>query len=77
MKNFYTCMVVMVFLLPALMISSSRACTVFYIYKDGRVLAASNEDWSDPNTKMWFYPASADSHGWVKFGFAGGFPQAG
>ena len=70
-------MFMMVFLLPAMMVSSSRACTVFYIYKDGRVLAASNEDWSDPNTKMWFYPASADRHGWVKFGFAGGFPQAG
>jgi len=55
----------------------SRACTIFYIYKDGKVLAASNEDWTDPNTKMWFFPASADRHGWVKFGFAGGFPQAG
>jgi len=76
-KNFYTCMVLMVFLLPALMVSSSRACTVFYIYKDGRVLAASNEDWKDPNTRMWFYPASQDKHGWVKFGFSGGFPQAG
>jgi len=55
----------------------SDACTVFYICLDGNVFGGSNEDWKDPNTRMWFYPSAQGRHGWVKFGFAGGFPQAG
>jgi len=66
--------IVLLLMLPAV---SSEGCTVFYISRDGRVLGGSNEDWKDPNTKMWFYPAGDDHHGWIKFGFAGGFPQAG
>lgn len=45
--------------------------------KDGKVLGGSNEDWKDPNTMFWFYPALEGKHAWIKFGFAGGFPQAG
>ncbi|MEE4256654.1 MAG: hypothetical protein V2I47_06435 [Bacteroidales bacterium] len=55
----------------------SDACTVFYICRDGRVFGGSNEDWRDADTRMWFYPSAEEHHGWVKFGFAGGFPQAG
>lgn len=45
---------------------------------DGKVvLGGNNEDWSDTNTKVWFYPSEGENYGWVKFGFAGGFPQGG
>ena len=63
--------------LQAFLIYETSACTIFYVYKDGVILAGSNEDWKDPYTKMWFYPAEGDKQGWVKFGFGGGFPQAG
>ena len=67
----------LLFILLVMYAFRSEGCTVFYICRDGRVLGGSNEDWIDPNTRMWFYPASEEQHGWIKFGFAGGFPQAG
>lgn len=60
-----------------LLVQDNLACTVFYIYRDGVMLGGSNEDWKDPNTRVWFYPSGGEKRGWVKFGFAGGFPQAG
>jgi hypothetical protein len=58
-------------------ILNSAGCTVFYVSKEGVVYAGNNEDWKDPNCRMWFYPAEENKHGWVKFGWAGGFPQGG
>jgi len=55
----------------------SRACTIFYVAKDGVILAGNNEDWEDPATKMWIYPPEGGKHGWIKFGFGSGFPQGG
>jgi len=55
----------------------SKACTVFYMYKSGVILGGSNEDCSDPYTKMSFFPSEGDNEAWVKFSFGGGFPQAG
>ena len=52
-------------------------CTVLYASDGSTALGGNNEDWSDSNTRMWFYPASDDCYGWVKFGFAGGYPQGG
>ncbi len=69
----YTFLIVFLIFRPC----SDYACTVFYMYKNGKVLGGSNEDWKDPNTRFWFYPASEGKHAWVKFGFSGGFPQAG
>jgi penicillin V acylase-like amidase (Ntn superfamily) len=58
---------VLVFLLIAS--SSVLPCTVFFAH-DGKVaLAGSNEDWADPNTQIWFVPATNDSYGIVYFGF--------
>src|SRR5262245_2964582 len=38
-------------------------CTVFFAF-DGKVaLAGSNEDWADPNTQVWFVPATKDNYG--------------
>jgi hypothetical protein len=52
-------------------------CTVFYATDGNTMLGGNNEDWSDSNTKIWFFPPEGGKHGWVKFGFAGGYPQGG
>jgi hypothetical protein len=53
-------------------------CTVFFAF-DGKVaLAGSNEDWADPNTQVWFVPATKDNYGIVYFGFGKGeYPPGG
>jgi len=55
----------------------SIPCTVFFATDGIIVLGGNNEDWSDPNTKFWFIPSVEGKHGWIKFGFAGGYPQGG
>jgi len=52
-------------------------CTVFYASDSNSVLFGNNEDWSDQDTRIWFFPAESGKHGWIKFGFASGFPQGG
>src|SRR5262245_6914450 len=76
MKVLRSMAVLLVFLLIAG--TPGHACTVFFAF-DGKVaLAGSNEDWSDPNTQVWFVPATKDSHGIVYFGFGGGeYPRGG
>ena len=54
-----------------------RFCTVIHAAEGDVVLGGSNEDWKDPLTRFWIIPAEAGKYGWIKFGFAGGFPQAG
>ncbi len=55
----------------------SIPCTVFFATDGIIVLGGNNEDWSDPNTKFWFIPSVEGKHGWIKFGFASGYPQGG
>jgi len=69
--------ILMMLLLVFLTGAKIHSCTIFYTASGDRVFAGNNEDWSDPNTKMWFYPAVGNKHGWVKFGFGNGFPQGG
>ena len=45
------------------------ACTVFYASIGDVVLAGNNEDWKNPNTKIWFVPAKEGKYGGVYFGF--------
>ncbi|MFC2155093.1 hypothetical protein ACFLRB_01200 [Acidobacteriota bacterium] len=52
-------------------------CTVFYGIHNDILLGGNNEDWSDPNTMIWFIPPGDGKHGWIKFGFRNGFPQGG
>ena len=47
----------------------SSACTVFYASIGDVVLAGNNEDWKNPNTKIWFVPAKDGKYGGVYFGF--------
>jgi penicillin V acylase-like amidase (Ntn superfamily) len=49
--------------------SPVRPCTVFFAFDGKSALAGSNEDWADPNTQMWFVPATKDTYGIVYFGF--------
>ena len=61
------------------MLFSVRAfsCTIFYFSSNSIILAGNNEDWKDPNSKMWFYPSEGNKYGWIKFGWGSGFPQGG
>ncbi|MFC2097537.1 carcinine hydrolase/isopenicillin-N N-acyltransferase family protein [Bacteroidota bacterium] len=53
------------------------SCTMFMSTKNGRTLVGNNEDWKNPNTKMWFVPPENGNHGIVYFGFDNLFPQGG
>ena len=55
----------------------SYSCTIFYVVQGNEIFAGNNEDWENPNSKMWFYPADNNKHGWIKFGWGSGFPQGG
>ncbi len=57
--------------------TSLFSCTIFYTARDDMVFSGNNEDCSDPNTYMTFYPSETGKLGWVKFGFQSGFPQGG
>jgi len=60
-----------------LTVKSVQSCTVVYVYDGQVVLAGANEDWCDSQTRFWIFPAEEGKRAWIKFGFAGGFPQAG
>lgn len=47
----------------------TEACSIFYLARGEKVLAGQNQDANNPNSKMWFIPASEDQHGRVLFGF--------
>jgi penicillin V acylase-like amidase (Ntn superfamily) len=58
--------------------SSVAACTVFFAFDGKSALGGSNEDWGDPNTQIWFVPATKDNYGIVYFGFGRGeYPKGG
>ncbi|WP_400075670.1 effector binding domain-containing protein [Winogradskyella sp. R77965] len=44
------------------------ACSIFCAAKHGEVLAAGNEDWSDPFTKLWTSPSTEDRYGSINIG---------
>jgi len=46
------------------------------VSKDGMHLFGNNEDWRNPNSWIWFYPATKDEYGRVCFGFDSGFSLA-
>lgn len=52
-------------------------CTVFYASNDTLFIAGSNEDWIDSDTWFYLIPSEDGRYAWIKFCFAGGFPQGG
>jgi len=65
------------FLFFILLALKTDSCTIFYIEKEGIIYAGNNEDWKDNATMMFFYPSAQKKNGWIKFGWASGFPQGG
>src|SRR5262245_39742599 len=58
--------------------TKAQSCTVFFAFDGKLAIAASNEDWADPNTQIWFVPATKDNYGIVYFGFGRGtYPPGG
>jgi hypothetical protein len=57
--------------------ASALPCTGFLVVGDGRVLFGNNEDFWNPETRVWFVPATGARHGVMYLGFDNGFPQGG
>jgi hypothetical protein len=60
-----------------------HACTIFVLTGPDRTLFCNNEDWSNPNTRIWFepggtpFPSGAATHGCGYVGFDDGWAQGG
>ena len=72
MKRFIMLIIILLALVPG---SSLYACTGFCISKGDTVLVGNNEDYTDPNTKVFYVPAEKGKYGKVYFGFDN--PQGG
>lgn len=57
-------------------VQQSPACTIFVLTDGDQALFCNNEDWSDPNTRIWFLPAEGH-YGCVYVGFDNGWAQGG
>lgn len=57
--------------------SSLHACTGFCVTQGDLVLVGNNEDWKNPNTKVWYEPGENGTYGRVYFGFDNFSPQGG
>jgi hypothetical protein len=55
----------------------ARACTIFVLTDTNRALFCNNEDWSNPNTRIWFVPGKPKQYGHVYVGFDNGWAQGG
>ncbi len=55
----------------------THACTIFVLTDTNRALFCNNEDWSNPNTRVWFVPAQPKHFGHVYVGFDNGWAQGG
>jgi hypothetical protein len=67
------------FILAGLAFASmpARACTIFVLTDTNRALFCNNEDWPNPNSRIWFVPAGDGYYGAVYVGFDNGFSQGG
>ena len=74
MKKFIMLIIILLVLVPG---SYLYACTGFCISKGDTVLVGNNEDYNNPNTKVWYVPAEKGKYGRVYFGFDNFFPQGG
>jgi hypothetical protein len=53
------------------------ACTIFVLTDTNRTLFCNNEDWEEPNTRIWFVPGSDKHYGGVYVGFDNDYAQGG
>ena len=54
-----------------------HACTIFVLVDGERVLFCNNEDWENPNVRIWFVPGANRQHGCAFVGFDNGWAQGG
>ena len=74
MKRLFIILFLMFIFFPAVTLFS---CTMFTLTKNGKTLVGNNEDWKNPNTKMWFALPENGRFGVVYFSFDDSFPQGG
>ena len=58
-------------------IASVFSCTMVMVVKGNTILAGNNEDWRNPETRMWIYPGQKGEYGRICFGFDNGYTQGG
>ena len=64
-------------LLLALLAAPALPCSAFLVVGSGLVLYGNNEDYWNPETRLWFVPATEERHGVMYLGYDDGFPQGG
>jgi len=74
MKHLACFLGIVLFLGPA---NPAGACTIVMVAQGKIVLAGNNEDWRNPNTKVWFLPSSNGEYGRVCVGFDDMYAQGG
>lgn len=74
MKRIFLILLLALILLP---FETLFSCTMFTLTKNGKTLVGNNEDWRNPNTKMWFVLPDTGKYGIVYFGFDDLSPQGG
>ncbi len=78
MKKFLTVIPLVILLCFAFSYQKqAEGCTIVMVAKGKIVLAGNNEDWINPNTKIWFIPASNGEYGRVCVGFDDMYVQGG
>ena len=72
MKNYIS-----IFLFLFFISDIALPCSMFRITKNGQTLVCNNEDYSNPNTKVWYRPNRDGKYGAIYFGFDDLIPQGG
>jgi hypothetical protein len=70
MKNTITIIIIGIFLLANPIVIS---CTVFHASNESMALGGNNEDWSDPDTYIYFIPSTDTEYGKVIVGYTGSY----
>ena len=65
------------FLAALLLAVPAFPCSAFLVVGAGLVLFGNNEDFWNPETRVWFVPATEERRGVMYLGFDNGFPQGG
>jgi hypothetical protein len=65
------------FMIIAMACFQAISCTIFCFTYDGKTYFCNNEDFSNPDTEIRFYPAKKGKYAWVYFGFSNNWAQGG
>ena len=75
LRQFRALILIFLLLLPEA--ARVRACTIFVLVDNQRALFFNNEDYTNPNTRLWFIPAGTNYFGCAYVGFDDGWAQGG